>query len=452
MCVVGIPAHVHTSVHSTRISSQALLRRGFANEALGRMRAALGDMDAALARGANSEASLAKRRLEGAVVQDTLVAVQEAKAQGNKHFKEKKLQEAADKYSGALELFFGQLSERAQRRKECKVLASQLLTNRALVRLQLKQYTQAKADCDEVLVVVGADNATATKDAHKDVAGSTAEQARATRSKAYFRRGLANKGLELYAAAAEDLTQALKWGDSSSSAQMKAELAKVVALLKPKAAAPQARPQPPVQAQAAAAGKSHVKKPVIEVLHEEPAVTSAPKPKSHRGPIIEVIESDEEEEEEKMPEPATAPVADKPARTASPATAPAAAAVPVAAPKNYTEFGRTMRRLEKDADAVRQYIQLLEPKSLPVLFKRQGSLPPEYLESMLVALHGSHASDDPAWLLAFLTQLSKTARFGLSVMLFSSVTLKAVKAVFAYLQASAGVDKAKVVALQKLYA
>ncbi|KAJ1663043.1 peptidyl-prolyl cis-trans isomerase cpr6 [Coemansia sp. RSA 1813] len=126
---------------------------------------------------------------------ETLLDIgQKMKAAGNSDFKEGKLEDAAAKYSKALRylreimVFDADNDPKDELRPQFIGLKTPIALNRAMCYLKLGRFEDAVHDCSVVL--------------------ETPELSDKDRTKAYYRRGSANRQLRLYEKAVEDLSRA----------------------------------------------------------------------------------------------------------------------------------------------------------------------------------------------------------------------------------------------------
>ena len=130
-----------------------------------------------------------------------------------------------------------------------------------------------------------------------------------------------------------------------------------------------------------------------------------------------------------------------------PAPAIEAAATAFAAPATSNEFLRTWRRQCKAPEAKYRYLRVIEPESLPLLFRSE--MEPAVLDGIAQALQqcvlGPHAAaddaaelqEDVAWMEQLLLYLRRINRFELTLDLADSQTTKTLAACFDLLQRSA---------------
>lgn len=157
-----------------------------------------------------------------------------------------------------------------------------------------------------------------------------------------------------------------------------------------------------------------------------------------------------------QPSPAAAATS---AAAAAAVSATAAKAETFAQPKSSNDFLRTWRRQCKTPDAKYQYLRLIEPEQLPLLFRSE--MEPAVLDGIAEALRSHVLADggdaeplpEAAWLERLLQFLCRINRFELTLDLADKATGQTLAACFDALQqrGGGGLDEAGLRALRESY-
>ncbi|KAF9347747.1 hypothetical protein BGX26_000795 [Mortierella sp. AD094] len=363
------------------------------------------------------------------------VAANAEKEKGNEFFKKSQYQKAIEHYSASMAL---------------DPSNSVLPINRAMALLKLERFVEAERDCTLGLKLDS-----------KNV-------------KALWRRGIARRSLGKVDEAKNDFESALKIDPANKA--VKEELAKLQQKQpeKPKASTPPTTTTK--QSTVPTTKKVEPKAPTSSPAKD----TAPPQIISSKRVLIKEVENDQDsalftpsaikksavsvDNDQSTPtvaplvQPSTSPASSK--LTVSPSTVPSGSQSPTAttdtpytstppaisaspsvastnnvqmiAPKTTLDFQRDWKSYSKKTELLYNYIKLIQPESLPALFK--SSFESDYLSSMLTVFREFYIqSEEPQLLYSSLLNLAKVQRFDMTLMFMSGTDKKDLVAIFQYL-------------------
>ncbi|KAF9115924.1 hypothetical protein BGX27_005806 [Mortierella sp. AM989] len=377
-----------------------------------------------------SEATITPKSMEA-----DPVAANGEKEKGNDFFKKGQYQKAIEHYSASMALDPNN---------------SVLPINRAMALLKLKRFVEAERDCTLGLKLDS-----------KNV-------------KALWRRGIARRSLGKIDEAKSDFESALKIDPSNKA--VKEELAKLQQeqQAKPKASTPsaavtkqstipatkEAKPTslaPPSPAKDITPPQvisskrvmikevendqdselfkpSSAKKLAVQSTSTEiPSIQTSTPRTSSIPPLASSVTPPEPQipaSSTMAPNPPSPPVASIPPKTSG-------VEVQMVAPTTTLDFQRDWKSYSKKTEQLYNYIKLIQPESLPALFK--SSFESDYLSSMLTVFREHYIpSEEPQLLYRSLVNLAKVQRFDMTLMFMSGTDKKDLVAIFQYLSGHLG--------------
>ncbi|KAF9582171.1 RNA polymerase II-associated protein 3 [Lunasporangiospora selenospora] len=370
-----------------------------------------------------------------------IAAANTEKEKGNEFFKKGQYQRAIEHYSASMAL---------------DPSNSVLPINRAMALLKLERYSEAERDCTLGLQLD-----------KKNV-------------KALWRRGIARRSLGKFGDARKDFEYALTLDPVNKA--VKDELAKLPSQEKQPSSTGVGK-QPASTKESISPGDSTLVSPLssptnalAKATTSDSSKRSPAKPKgviSSKRVVIEEIEDDHESDlfspppsAKNPPSLTSTPPATQPTPDAAPTSTPS---VPSPAPSNTTtlqasssssstadqipvgskeqeivakmkapittlDFQRDWKSYSKNNQLLYHYIKLIQPESLPGLFK--SSFESDYFSSMLTVYRELYiTSEEPELLFRSLTHLAKVQRFDMTLMFMTGTDKKDLSAIFKYLAA-----------------